>query len=184
MGAMASQITSLMIVYSTVYSGADKGNIKAPRHWLFVWGIHRWPVNSPQKWPVTRKMVPFDDVIMTTINNNNYKRTVTEYHCLAQSAGYNNTPLAIRHVALVAITGTTVLTPYLQISCRYFTWLGTSGLPTSGVAQVIEQALPDHMPHCNTICKNSDRIPITGMYTNSGDRFHRRVLIACTVLHI
>ena len=30
----------------------------------FVWGIHRWPVNSPQKWPVTRKMFPFDDVIM------------------------------------------------------------------------------------------------------------------------
>ena len=38
MGPMASQITSLTIVYSTVYSGADQGrsgaeNIKAPRHW-------------------------------------------------------------------------------------------------------------------------------------------------------
>ena len=32
MGAMASQITSLTIVYSTVYSGADQRNIKAPRH--------------------------------------------------------------------------------------------------------------------------------------------------------
>ena len=30
----------------------------------FVRGIHRWPVNSPHKWPVTRKMLPFDDVIM------------------------------------------------------------------------------------------------------------------------
>ena len=30
----------------------------------FVWGIHRWPVNSPHKWPVTRKRFPFDDVIM------------------------------------------------------------------------------------------------------------------------
>ena len=30
----------------------------------FVRGIHRGPVNSPHKWPVTRKMVPFDDVIM------------------------------------------------------------------------------------------------------------------------
>ena len=29
----------------------------------FVWGIHRRPVNSPHKWPVTRKMFPFDDVI-------------------------------------------------------------------------------------------------------------------------
>ena len=32
MGAMAFQIISLTIVYSTVYSGADQ-NIKAPRHW-------------------------------------------------------------------------------------------------------------------------------------------------------
>ena len=30
----------------------------------FVRGIHRSPVNSPHKWPVTRKMRPFDDVIM------------------------------------------------------------------------------------------------------------------------
>ena len=30
----------------------------------FVWGIHRSPVNSPHIWPVTRKMCPFDDVIM------------------------------------------------------------------------------------------------------------------------
>ena len=30
----------------------------------FVWVIHRWPVNSPAKWPVTRKMFPFDDVSM------------------------------------------------------------------------------------------------------------------------
>ena len=30
----------------------------------FVRGIHRRPVNSPHKWPVTRKMFPFDDVIM------------------------------------------------------------------------------------------------------------------------
>ena len=27
-------------------------------------GIHRSPVNSPHKWPVARKMFPFDDVIM------------------------------------------------------------------------------------------------------------------------
>ena len=33
MGAMTSKITILTIVYSTVYSDADKENIKAPRHW-------------------------------------------------------------------------------------------------------------------------------------------------------
>ena len=42
-----------------------KENIKAPRHWLLCGElIHRWPVNSPRKGPVTRKMFPFDDVIM------------------------------------------------------------------------------------------------------------------------
>ena len=64
MGAMASQITSLTIVYSTVYSGADKKNK------LRITGLcpgDRWPVNSPHKWPVTRKMFPFDDVIMFII---------------------------------------------------------------------------------------------------------------------
>ena len=65
MGAMASQITSLTIVYSTVYSGADKKISSASL--AFVRGIHRWPVNSPHKWPVTRKMFPFDDVIMFII---------------------------------------------------------------------------------------------------------------------
>ena len=40
------------------------GNIKAPRQLPFVWEIHRWPVNSPHKGPVTRKMFPFEDVIM------------------------------------------------------------------------------------------------------------------------
>ena len=41
------------IVYSTVYSGADQENTKPPGPLAFVWGIHRWPVNSPYKWPVT-----------------------------------------------------------------------------------------------------------------------------------
>ena len=63
-GAIASQITSLTIVYSTVYSGADQSKHQSSAPLAFVWGIHRGPVNSPHKWPVTRKMFPFDDVIM------------------------------------------------------------------------------------------------------------------------
>ena len=50
MGAMASQITSLKFVYSIVYSGT---------------GDRRIP---PHKWPVTGKMFPFDDVIMTFLH--------------------------------------------------------------------------------------------------------------------
>ena len=36
----------------------------------FVWGIHRWSVNSTHNWPVTRKMFPFDDVIMQHVVRN------------------------------------------------------------------------------------------------------------------
>ena len=36
-------------------------------------GIHRSPVNSPHKWPVTRKMFPFDDVIIN-------------WHCCSETA--------------------------------------------------------------------------------------------------
>ena len=62
---MASQITSLTIVYSTVYSGTDGRKHQRSASLAFVRGIHRWPVNSPHKGPVTRKMFPFDDVIMS-----------------------------------------------------------------------------------------------------------------------
>ena len=60
MGAIASQITSLTIAYSD----ADQRKHQSSASLAFVRGIHRWPVNSPHKWQVTRKMFPFDDVIM------------------------------------------------------------------------------------------------------------------------
>ena len=63
-GAIASQITNPAIVYSTVYSDADQRKHQSSASLAFVRGIHRGPVNSPHKWPVTRKMFPFDDVIM------------------------------------------------------------------------------------------------------------------------
>ena len=62
--ARASQITILTIVYSTVYSDADRRKHQSSASLALVRGFHRWPVNSPHKRPVTRKMFPFDDVIM------------------------------------------------------------------------------------------------------------------------
>ena len=53
--------------HSTVYLGADeKKTPKTPKLRVIdlCVGTHRWPVNSPHKWPVARKMLPFDDVIM------------------------------------------------------------------------------------------------------------------------
>ena len=64
MGAIASQITSLTIVNATVYSDADQKKHQSSVSLAFVRGIHRGPVNSPHKWPVTRKMFPFDDAIV------------------------------------------------------------------------------------------------------------------------
>ena len=60
MGAIAPQITILTMVYSIVYSDADQRKHQSSASLAFV----RGPVNSPHKWPVTRKMFPFDDVIM------------------------------------------------------------------------------------------------------------------------
>ena len=64
MSLIASQITSLTIVYSTVYSDADQRKHQSSASLAFVREIHRGPKNSPRKGPVTRKMFPFDDVIM------------------------------------------------------------------------------------------------------------------------
>ena len=79
MGSMASQITSLTIVYSTVYLGADQGKHRRSASLAFVRGIHRWPVNSPHKWPVTRKMFPLDDVIMTCFCHNTPQMVQVKY---------------------------------------------------------------------------------------------------------
>ena len=84
MGAIASQITSLTIVYSTVYSDVDQRKYQSSASLAFVRGIHRGPVNSPHKWPVTRKMFPFDDVIMLC---------ASQCHAICNVLSRNNVPL-------------------------------------------------------------------------------------------
>ena len=86
MSAIASLITSLTIVYSTVYSDVDQRKHQSSASLAFVWVIHRGPVNSPHKWPVTRKMFPFDDVIMTIVRSVSYPLTRGPfyYHGLTQ----------------------------------------------------------------------------------------------------
>ena len=64
MSAMTYQITSLIIVYWSVYSGADQRKHQGSVSLAFVRGIHRWPMNSPHKGPVTRKMFSVDDVMV------------------------------------------------------------------------------------------------------------------------
>ena len=63
MSVMGSQINGVSIVFSTVCPVADLSSV-----WLaFVRGIHRSPVYSPHKRPATRKIFPFDDVIMSNV---------------------------------------------------------------------------------------------------------------------
>ena len=50
---MASQITGVSIDCSTLCSGADQTKHQTSASLAFVRGIHRWPVNSPHKGPVT-----------------------------------------------------------------------------------------------------------------------------------
>ena len=57
MCTMAFQITSLSTVYSDVCSGAHQRKQQSSVILAFMRGIHRWPVGSPHKGPVTRKML-------------------------------------------------------------------------------------------------------------------------------
>ena len=67
MTTVASQITSLTIVYSIrLFRRRSKKTSKLRVTGLCA-GNSPGPVNSPHKGPVTRKMLPFDDVIMFTL---------------------------------------------------------------------------------------------------------------------
>ena len=64
MSTMASQITGVPIAYWTICSVANHRKYQSSASLAIVRRIHRGPVNSVHKGPVTRKMLPFDYVIM------------------------------------------------------------------------------------------------------------------------
>ena len=90
MGTIASQITNLAVVYSIVYSDADQRKHQSSASLAFVRGNHRGPVNSPHKWPVTRKMFPIDGVIMELFIKD------------LSAASYHNISLKMRTVCIIA----------------------------------------------------------------------------------
>ena len=94
MSAMASQITRLTIVSSTVDTDADHRKLQSSVSLAFVRGIHRWPVSSQHKRPATRNMLPFYDVIMQTFwyyleaSSSNLKQSVVmSRHACCSSNG-------------------------------------------------------------------------------------------------
>ena len=64
MCAMASQITSLAIVYSDVYLGADQRKHESSALLTRCAGSSPVTDEFPSQSQVTRKMFPFDDFIM------------------------------------------------------------------------------------------------------------------------
>ena len=95
MGTIASQITSLTIVYSTIYSDANQRKHQSSASLAFVRGIHRSagnsPGTSPHKWPVTRKMFPFEYVIMRK-----HQRHGKRFHVMT-SSGLKEIPSQALH---------------------------------------------------------------------------------------
>ena len=105
MGAMESQITSPSIVYSSVYSCADQRKHQSSASLAFVRGIHRSPVNSPNKWPVTRKLFPFDDVIIIIKQKPSAFHITQKWH-ISPTIIYNVKIGNIPHLCPTILTGT------------------------------------------------------------------------------
>ena len=113
----------------TVFVQAQiKESIKSPSL-AFVRGIHRWPVSSPHKGPVTRQMFPFDDVIMPyqEMNANKMTRCLT---CLATIVDASSlVPCHImKSLLLICKSGTSrrnLEVPDLQMGCRGLTFLSS-----------------------------------------------------------
>ena len=113
MDAVASQITSLTIVYLTVYSGADQRKFQSSASLAFVRGIHRWPVNFPHKRPVTRKRFPFDDVIMNTFIRSTLQLCSRYLLCLQMLYIYI-------YISMTTTSVDAVLTYFIQENCTRF----------------------------------------------------------------
>ena len=114
MGTMACQITNLTIVYPTVYSGADQRKHQSSASLGFV----RGPVNSPHKWSVTRKMFPFDDVIMPRSMHKQMMRHAC-WLCKLRPCGHN---IPSENIVCVVSIGQSCRT---HVSCARQTSLGS-----------------------------------------------------------
>ena len=79
MGEMASQVTSLTIVYSTVYSGADQRKHQCSASLAVVQGIHRWPVNSLH---IGQQLVKCFHLMTSSCNMINIPRKMLMAHVL------------------------------------------------------------------------------------------------------
>ena len=126
MSAMVSQINSLTIVYSTVYSRRRSKKYQSSASLAFVRGIRRWPVNSTHKGPVTRKMFPFDDVIMRLANKTATTKNIWALHCppfLRESDGHWWIPR-------IEVTAMQRVCPFVDVIIHTYSWYLSVSEPT------------------------------------------------------
>ena len=113
MGAMASQITGVPVVCLTACSGIDQRKHQSSASLAFVRWIHRWPVDSPHKGPVTRKMFPFDGVIILWI--------VVTHPYPNHNCGLAKSPLNSRHGWVLSFMFwygcNNISIPYIKYTC-------------------------------------------------------------------
>ena len=75
--AMASLMTGVSIVYTTVCSAVDERKRQSSASLAIAMEIHWWLVNYPHKGPATRKMLSFDDImIWSPMGHHQYQRDV------------------------------------------------------------------------------------------------------------
>ena len=120
MSTMASHITGLRLFTERFVQVQIKENISSASL-AFVRGIHRWPVNSPHKWPVMRKMFPFNDVIMKSSDQWSSQQ---EAHLCGQRSHGNSScgPVILKgtnifriHISLALITAELFPIQYFHI---------------------------------------------------------------------
>ena len=99
MGVMSSQITSVLIVHSTVCSGANQRKYQSSMPLAFVRGMYQWTVNSLHKGQETWKMFPLDDVIMVAhVARRHIHHCHCHYHhCHDRFKGHHNSNIYISH---------------------------------------------------------------------------------------
>ena len=130
--AIASQITGVPIVYSTVCSGADRRKHQNSASLAFVRRIHRWPVNSPNKGSVTQKMFPFDDVIKMIPNIHWFLHCYT-FRCLT-SKDFISILYSPNIIFIPRILCLGVIYGSLKLNCEQSLSSRTTGLCSTGTS--------------------------------------------------
>ena len=143
MGAIAFKITSLMIVYSIIYSYADQRKHQNSASMAFVRGIHRGPVNFPHKWPVTRKMFPFDDVIMHTDLIATFPNVPSRFRDLHWPV----TLIRLKHITKSACIPMPLLSIHFYFTSKYIQCHKISSLGQDTKWQNRGSKMPTHTTH-------------------------------------